>query len=86
MAWVYILKNNAGRYYLGSTSDLQARLKHHEGGFTPSTKRLGEMKLIFSQEYSTLDEARRIERKLKSLKRKDYIDKIVKDGEIRLRA
>lgn len=62
------------------------RLRHHKGGFTPSTKRFGELDLIFSQEYPSLKEARIIERKLKKLKRKDYIEKIIKDGFIKMRA
>ncbi len=53
------------------------------GGFTPSTKRLGKVNLIFKQEYKTLSEARKIERKLKKLKRRDYIEKIIKDGYIK---
>ncbi|KKW02101.1 MAG: hypothetical protein UY52_C0024G0017 [Parcubacteria group bacterium GW2011_GWC2_49_9] len=36
--------------------------------------------LVLSQEYPTLVEARRIERRIKKFKRKDYIEKIVKDG------
>lgn len=85
MAWVYILRSEQGRYYIGSTDNLKNRMRHHKGGFTPSTKRLGKVELIFSQEYSTLNEARLIERKLKILKRRDYIEKIIQDGEIRMR-
>jgi predicted GIY-YIG superfamily endonuclease len=69
MAHLYILKTASGKYYIGSTLHLEARLKHHEGGFTPSTKRLGCPCLVFSQEYLTLSEARIIKRKLKKLKR-----------------
>ena len=41
------------------------------------------LKLV--QEYSSLELARKIERKLKDMKRKDYIEKMVKDGYIKLR-
>ena len=84
MACVYILKSEKGKYYVGSTIDLEKRLRHHKGGFTPSTKRLGKLSLIFSQEYPTLKEARIIERKIKKLKRQDYIKKIIKDGLIKM--
>ncbi len=84
MAYVYILKSNNGKYYIGSTLNLVARLRHHKGGFTPSTKRLGQMNLVFKQEYPNLKEARFVEVKLKRLKRKDYIEKIVKDGFIKM--
>ena len=84
MACVYILKSDKGKYYIGSTIDLGKRLRHHKGGFTPSTKKLGKLDMIFSQEYSTLKEARIIERKIKKLKRQDYIKKIIKDGLIKI--
>lgn len=84
MAHVYILKTESGRYYIGSTTDLPERLKHHESGFTPSTKRMGDVNLIFSQEYLTLKEARLVESKLKKLKRRDYIEKIIADGRINI--
>jgi len=85
MAWVYILKSlRDKRFYIGSTTDLKQRLKHHQGGGTPSTKRFGDFRLVLSQEYSTLKEARFIERKLKKLKRHDYIEKMVRDGEIKM--
>ncbi len=41
-------------------------------------------RFVFSQEYETLTQALYIERKLKSLKRKDYIEKIIKDGKIKI--
>ena len=86
MAHVYILESiNKGKYYVGSTKDLKTRIKHHLGGHTPSTKRFGEIKLVFSQQYDLLEEARIIERKLKKLKRKDYLRKIIKDGFIRMK-
>ena len=40
--------------------------------------------LVLNQEYSTLSKARKIEYRLKRLKRKDYIKKIVEDGYIRM--
>lgn len=87
MAFVYILQSKKdGRFYIGSTIDLEKRLRHHKGGFTHSTKRFGELELLFSQEYPTISDARKIEKKLKSLKRKDYIEKIVKDSFIKMRA
>jgi len=84
MAFVYILKFDTGRFYIGSTINLQRRLKHHFGRYTPSTKRMGRGELVLSQEYPTLIAARSVERKLKALKRHDYIAKIVQDGYIKI--
>lgn len=64
---------------------MDERLIHHASGHTPSTKRLGKPSLIFRQEYNTLKDARSVERKLKKLKRRDYIEKIIEEGKIKLR-
>ena len=85
MAWVYFLKNNSGTIYIGSTSDIERRMRQHLAGHTPSTRRLKTDTLAFSQEYKTLQEAREIERRLKKLKRKDYLEKIITDGAIRMK-
>ncbi len=66
MAYVYILKTESGKYYVGSTTDLRKRMSHHVGGFTPSTKRLGNNELIFSQKYLTLAQAREVEKRIKA--------------------
>ena len=83
MNFVYILKTERG-YYIGSTNDLERRISQHLSGHTPSTKRMGKIELIFSQEYNTLEQARYIEFRLKNLKRKDYIEKILEDGYIKI--
>ena len=40
--------------------------------------------LVFKQEFDSLETARKIERKIKNLKRKDYIEKIINDGYIKI--
>ena len=85
MPCVYILQFVGGEFYIGSTIDLDRRIKQHIGGHTPSTKRLGEGKLVFKQNYLTLKDARSVEYRLKKLKRRDYIAKIVTDGYIRIK-
>ena len=49
MAWVYILKGSKGRYYIGATEDLAARVARHHSGMAHSTKRLGLHDAIFLQ-------------------------------------
>jgi putative endonuclease len=84
MGYVYILKNEKGRYYVGSTTNVQRRMSQHVKGHTPSTRRMGKLELVFSQKFETLASARYIELRLKKFKRRDYIDKIVKDGTIKI--
>jgi putative endonuclease len=81
---VYILQDDLGRYYIGSTNDLNRRLTQHSRGQTPTTYRFKNPKPAFSQEYSTLAIARKIELKIKRLKRKDYIERIIRDGFIKI--
>lgn len=82
--WIYILKGETGKYYIGSTKDLERRIAQHSQGHTHSTKRMGTLNLVFSQEYPNLSEARKIELKIKKWKRKDYVEKIIKEGYIRI--
>ena len=84
MGYVYILKSSKGFYYIGSTSDLKRRLKQHLSGNTYTTRKMEEINLVFSQKFDTLQKARTLEFKLKSFKRKNFIEKIIKDGYIKL--
>jgi len=83
-SFVYILKSDSGKYYIGSTNDLPRRLEQHKRGNTPTTKRMGCVSLVFSQEYDSLKDARNIEFRIKKLKRKDYIEKIINEGHIKI--
>ncbi|MFH0805207.1 MAG: GIY-YIG nuclease family protein [Patescibacteria group bacterium] len=80
---VYILRDSTGRLYVGSTSNLNRRLLQHQSGHTQTTRRMVAPQLVFSQEFASLSEARAIERKLKSWKRKDFLEKIISDGSIK---
>ena len=69
MAWVYMLRGSTGRYYIGSTTDLERRLEQHRHGHTHSTRRLGNpLELVVSLVVSTLAEARALEREMKRKK------------------
>lgn len=83
--YLYILQNLDGKFYVGSTDNLKRRIEQHKLGHTQTTKNMGTIKLVFSQKYDTLLEARRMERKLKKFKRKDFIEKIIADGYIKIK-
>jgi putative endonuclease len=69
-AWVYILKCSDNSYYTGSTVDLQGRLiKHSQGAISSYTAKKLPVKLVFSQEFYTVDEAIRAERQIKGWSR-----------------
>jgi predicted GIY-YIG superfamily endonuclease len=69
MAWVYILRGSCGRYYIGSTENLDRRLAEHHRGKVHSTRRFGQpLGLVASKEMPDIDSARTLERKLKAKK------------------
>ena len=68
MSFVYILQCANGRYYIGSTNDIQRRLAEHRSRKTKSLRHLLPVELIFKQEFPTSREARAAERKLKKFK------------------
>ncbi|MBU1726683.1 MAG: GIY-YIG nuclease family protein [Candidatus Omnitrophica bacterium] len=84
MAYVYIIQSRSnGRYYIGSTSDIDRRFKEHSQGKHHSSKRFPDPQLVFKQEFDSIEMAKKVELRLKSFKRKDFIEKIIKDGVIR---
>lgn len=82
--YVYILKDKGGKFYVGSTDNLERRLKQHKSGHTQTTRNMDNFKIVLKQEYDSLDLARKVELKIKKLKRKDYVEKMVNDGYIRI--
>jgi putative endonuclease len=56
--WVYILICTDGSYYTGHTDNLEKRLAAHESGeFRGYTSSRLPVKLVFSQEFPTREEA-----------------------------
>ncbi|PIS07490.1 hypothetical protein COT78_03405 [Candidatus Berkelbacteria bacterium CG10_big_fil_rev_8_21_14_0_10_43_13] len=80
---VYILELCNGQYYIGSTPNLERRLNEHRLGKAMSTKGKLPFKLVFSQGFVQLQEARNMEYKLKKYKNKNIIKQIVADGFIK---
>ena len=80
MAWVYILKGK--RYYVGSTPQLlKDRLRQHRRGHTHTTKRIGKWNLVWQKKFSTLEQAREAERKIKKWKSSKMIEPLI-EGKI----
>jgi putative endonuclease len=84
-AFVYILEDQNGKYYIGSTRYLERRIKQHQLKATGFTSGMKSPRLVLSQEFDSITTARKIELRIKKLKRKDYIRRMVNDGFIRLR-
>jgi predicted GIY-YIG superfamily endonuclease len=62
---VYVLQNGAGKYYIGLSDDVSRRLNDHNDGVSRWTKGKGPWTLVWTSEFLSLSEARKLENKLK---------------------
>jgi len=77
MAFVYILKSvNFPKTYVGSTIDLEKRIKEHNQGQSNFTSRYNPWKLIYHEKLGNLKEARIRERYFKSATGRRFIKKL----------
>ncbi len=82
MAFLYILLGKNNRYYIGSTNNLDRRLEEHNGGKAKYTSEILPVKLVFSQEFPSLLQARRAENWFKKQKSSHLIKRIILEGKI----
>ena len=69
MFTVYIIKSqSSGRYYIGSTSDLIQRLRHHNSGANRSTSKRGPWNVVYTEEFEDKKSAWLRERQIKRYK------------------
>jgi predicted GIY-YIG superfamily endonuclease len=68
---------------VGSSDNPQERLKEHNLGRSTYTKRNMPYELVFAQEFDSVGKARLVEAKIKKWKRRDFIEKVIRDGSIR---
>ena len=77
--YFYILySDNLDKYYIGSTSNLEERLKKHNfrhKGFTGQTK---DWKLVYSEEFQSKQLACLREQQVKAWKNRDRIESLIK--------
>ncbi|MBN4072971.1 GIY-YIG nuclease family protein [Crocinitomix catalasitica] len=79
MRVLYILYSSAlGKYYVGSTScAIEERLRRHNSNHKGFTGKSTDWTVVYSEEYSSLKEARSRERKIKSWKSRKKIIELV---------
>lgn len=71
--YVYILKCQDNKLYIGFTNDLIRRIKEHNNGLTQSTKNRRLLHLIYYEAFKSKRDALKREIKLKKFKR-SYIE------------
>jgi putative endonuclease len=66
MYYIYIIESlKNGRYYVGSTVNLRDRMKRHNSGQMKSTKPHMPHKIVYTEPFPTLSEARKREAEIK---------------------
>ena len=80
--FVYLLASKRnGTLYVGVTSDLTRRIEAHKAKSVPGfTKQYGVDRLVYVEEYSSIDEARARESALKRWRRTWKLELIEKDN------
>ena len=74
--WVYVLENPKGRFYTGSTRDLDQRLKQHNSAEKVGTKythKNGPWKLVWKEIHTSRAGAAARERQIKKMKSSKWI-------------
>ena len=85
MFWVYILQNRTGKFYVGQTDDLPARLHSHNrtdktlGKFT---RKSGPWDLVWSEQHATRASAMAREHQIKSMKSSRWIREELLNGRV----
>jgi len=73
---LFSLKTN--KYYVGSTDDLQGRLKHHNGGSTPSTKAgAPDWEIRYTETVPDRSSALKRELEIKKKKSRNYLEWLI---------
>ena len=76
--YLYVLQSDRnGRYYVGSTNDLDRRFGEHNRGEEKATKYLVPLQLVYKECFESLLEARRREREIKKWKSKKMIKQLI---------
>lgn len=71
MPWTYILECSDGSYYVGSTRHIEARLwQHNEGLGAEYTKRRRPVRLAWSGEFETIQDAFAFEKQVQGWNRR----------------
>ena len=80
MHYVYAIQSSRDKkFYVGSTNDLKRRVKQHNDGLVPATKRRRPLKLVYYEACISKNDAIRREKYLKTAWGKRYIKNRLED-------
>ena len=74
---VYVLQCKNGRYYTGSTDDLDRRMEEHQRGKSKATRNLLPVEVKAFIESNSLTDARKLEYQIKQMKSRKYLEALI---------
>lgn len=75
MYTVYVLQDEKGKLYKGMTNSIERRIKEHKSGHTITTSKMKNLKIIYTESYDGIDDARRRELYLKTAAGRRFLKK-----------
>ena len=80
--YVYILRSEKnGKYYIGSTNDLNDRFKRHNEGRSKYIKPGIPWQLMYFEEYPDSSKTIKREKEIKNRKSKEFIESLIKTSQ-----
>ncbi len=83
--WTYVLQNQAGKFYIGHTEDLEGRVAGHnspEPGRGRYTHKNGPWQIVWSEAHSSRADAMRREKEIKAMKSARWIRENLLNGRV----
>jgi len=81
---VYILECSNGRYYTGSSDDIERRVAEHQRGKSKATRNLLPVELKAFIECKSLTDARSLEYQIKQQKSRKYIEQLIEKNPMKV--
>ncbi|HEY4506112.1 MAG TPA: GIY-YIG nuclease family protein [Candidatus Paceibacterota bacterium] len=78
MYTVYVLRDSMGRLYKGLTNNLQRRLQEHRSGQTKSTSHMGDLRVVYTEEFKEFAVARSREVYLKTAAGRRFLKQVMR--------
>jgi len=81
--YVYVIKSeNSGKIYIGQTSNLENRITRHNKILSTkirsyTSRNKGPWKIVYTEVFSTREDARKREKKLKSARGRKFIKEVI---------
>lgn len=81
MFTVYIIQGlNTKKYYVGTTSNLEQRIRHHNSGANKSTRNRGPWVVVYQESFEDKTTAWLREKQIKKYKSGEAFKKLVNNG------